>query len=118
MESAARDEGFCLDDLDGQYQLNRNHTYYYQVNDTTIQYYIIITKNIHTLLRFKRSCFVLALNTDSIVYTEKDIHVEQIAVDSQFMDNILPKAKSLLENSILPELLGRWFSRPPDGSTS
>ena len=37
VESAARDEGFFLEDLDGQYQLKRNHTYYYQVYDTTIQ---------------------------------------------------------------------------------
>ena len=48
-------------------------SHYYQVNDTTIQYYIIIIKNVHTLLRFKHSCFVLALNTVTSLYTLRRI---------------------------------------------
>jgi hypothetical protein len=51
---------------------------------------------------------------DFIVYTNEDIHVERIELDLPFLDENLPKAKALFENSILPELLGRWFSRPPD----
>ena len=86
-------------------QLKRNHTYYYQEYDTTLQYYIIIINNAHTLYRFKHSCTVFEY-FDFIICTEKDAHVERIAVDSQFINNTLPKAKSLFDNSILPQLLG------------
>ena len=50
------------------------------------------------------------------MYTNEDIHVERIELDQSFLDENLPKVKTLFENSILPELLGQWFSRPPDGT--
>lgn len=49
---------------------------------------------------------------DFIVYTNEDLHVERIGVDLNFIDDKLPKARHFFLNSILPELLGRWFSRP------
>ena len=51
---------------------------------------------------------------DFIVYTKEDIHVERIELDLSFVDTNLPKVKTVFENSILPELLGWWFSRPKE----
>ena len=48
------------------------------------------------------------------MYTNEDLHVERIVMDSKFMEENLPKASNLFENSILPEMLGHWFSRSDD----
>ena len=54
---------------------------------------------------------------DFIVFTEKSLHMERITVDQSFIDDKVVKVKHLFDVAILPELLGRWFSRPP-GCTS
>ena len=43
---------------------------------------------------------------DFIVYTNQDIHVERIELDQSFIDENLPKVKTLFRNGVLPELLG------------
>lgn len=50
---------------------------------------------------------------DFILYTNEDIHVERIGISKSFIAENIAKAQILFENSILLELLGRWFSRPP-----
>ena len=35
-----------------------------------------------------------------------------------FLDENIPKAKLMFKNTILPEILGQWFSRPPDAAVS
>ena len=50
---------------------------------------------------------------DFILYTYEDIHVERIELDLLFLDDKVSKAKTLFQTSILPELLGRWFSHAP-----
>lgn len=52
------------------------------------------------------------------MYSNEDIYVERIEVDLSFLDENVSKARTLFENSVLPELLGRWFSRPPDDSST
>ena len=49
---------------------------------------------------------------DFVVYTEKEMHVERIYLNSSIMDENLMKAKQFFQVAVLPELLGRWFSRP------
>ena len=53
-----------------------------------------------------------------MVYTEKGLHIERIAADHQFMEENLDKAKLTFQIAVLPELLGRWFSRPAPQDTS
>ena len=48
----------------------------------------------------------------TIVYTEKQHHVERIRPDTSFMQENLSKVRSFFEIAILPELHGRWFTRP------
>ena len=51
---------------------------------------------------------------DFIVYTKESIHIERIQPDNSFWEENVRKAKKFFEIGILPELLGRWFSRPPE----
>ena len=48
-----------------------------------------------------------------MVLTKKDLHVERITPDSTFMEEKLLKVKHFFKVAVLPELIGRWFSRPP-----
>ena len=58
-----------------------------------------------------------ALYCDFILYTNEDIFVERITSDLSFLEENIDKAKDFFKNSILPELLGHWYSRPPDNAT-
>ena len=49
---------------------------------------------------------------DFVVWTQKYIHVERILPDYLFWENTLAKATKLFKVAILPELVGRWFTRP------
>lgn len=40
--------------------------------------------------------------------------MERIRLDVSFMERNLAKVKQFFEIAVLPELLGRWFSRPPE----
>jgi len=55
---------------------------------------------------------------DFILYTKESIHIERIKPDTIFWEENVRKAKKFFETGILPELLGRWFSRPPEQNTS
>ena len=48
------------------------------------------------------------------MYTKEELHVERIKPDTLFMEENLAKVKRFFEVAVLPELLGRWFSRPPE----
>ena len=48
------------------------------------------------------------------MYTREELHVERIKPDTSFMEEKLVKVKLFFEVAVLPELLGRWFSRPPE----
>ena len=53
-----------------------------------------------------------------MVYTEKGLHIERIEANTQFIEENLDKAKLFFQTAVLPELLGKWFSRPASQSTS
>ena len=42
--------------------------------------------------------------------------MERIKSDPSFLEENIAKAKVFFDNSILPELLGHWYSRPPDNA--
>lgn len=50
---------------------------------------------------------------DFIVWTNEDMKMERIYPDEDFWLDCVSRVKALFENSILPELMGKWFSRPP-----
>lgn len=86
---------FCLERADGNLQLKRKHPYYYQ-----IQLQIFVTKRSYC---------------DFVVWTEEELHVERIALDEDLMTEVLPKAETFYKLCILPELLGKWFTRVQPG---
>ena len=50
--------------------------------------------------------------TDFVIWTEKGLYIERIFPDEDFWRQNVPEAKEFFSRGILPELIGRWFSRP------
>jgi hypothetical protein len=77
----------------GELSLDNKHNYYFQV-----QTQLGVTKC--------ESCFF-------IVWTEKDIHIEEIDFDKELWDTIQNKSEIFFRTAILPELVGKFYSRLP-----
>ena len=50
---------------------------------------------------------------DFVVWTKKDIHVERVYPDEEFWAANVIKAELLFQRSIIPELVGKFYSRQP-----
>ena len=88
-------KNFFLELIDNKQQLKRNHTYYYQVQ--------------------AQMKFCQCLYCDFVVWSEKDIVMERIVLDVEFVESALEKATKNFKYGILPELLGKYYTRlhPP-----
>ena len=49
---------------------------------------------------------------DFVVWTDKDTHIQRIYPDEKFWAGNVIKAKLLFQRSILPELIGKFYSHP------
>ena len=49
---------------------------------------------------------------DFILWTECDIHIERVLPDNNFWENVVAKATKFFFNGVLPEIIGKWYSRP------
>jgi hypothetical protein len=89
----ADSKSFCLEKAPGteHMSLKRTHQYYYQVQ-----------AQIH--LTASRYC-------DFVVWTKEATHLERIFPDSEFWYTNLARVKSFVTKAVLPEMLGRYFSR-------
>uniref|UniRef100_A0A8C5CX42 PHD-type domain-containing protein n=1 Tax=Gadus morhua TaxID=8049 RepID=A0A8C5CX42_GADMO len=47
----------------------------------------------------------------AVVWTEKDLHVECILFDEEFWDTICQKSKNIFDTAIMPELVGKFYTR-------
>ena len=89
---AAGQKNFCLIKNGNSVCLDKRHEYYYQV---------------------QAQMFICEVEyCDFVVWTDKDIHIERIVPDSEFWEEALLKATKLFKVAVLPELVGRWFTRP------
>lgn len=90
---AMSDSKFCLklDESTGNTQLHKKHQYYFQV-----QCQIFVTG--------VEYC-------DFVVWTTKDIFIQRILPDAELWESSLEKAKLFFLRGVLPELLGKWYSR-------
>ena len=88
---AAENKKFCLDKVSNGFQLSKNHPYYYQVQ-----------AQIHICGR--KYC-------DFYVWTEKDYHVERILPEPNFWADCIEKCASFFQLCLLPELVGKFYSR-------
>ena len=90
---ASEDPKFCLTkDVDGvTYVLKSSHSYYYQVQ-------------LQLLLCEVGYC-------DFVVWAESELVHLRIKPDFEFMDKAISKATAFFKQVILPELLGKWYTR-------
>ena len=82
---------FCLASVDGSVSLKKDHAYYYQIQ-----------------LQMK-ICEVEYCNF--VVWSEECIFYERISIDTEFIDNAIKEAEPFIKLALLPELVGKWFSR-------
>lgn len=95
LENASDDKNFYLKkDNDGNLKLNTKHMYYYQVQTQL------------GVCQMESGYFV--------VWTEKDLHIEQIVFNNELWKEICDKSKHLFITAILPELIGKFYSRLPN----
>ncbi|XP_072041956.1 uncharacterized protein [Amphiura filiformis] len=84
-------KNFCMKLVDGQWVLDKNHQYFYQV-----QTQLFVTK--------KPFC-------DFIVWSQGGILVQRIYRDDEFFMSHLPAVTHFFKYSVLPELVGKWVTR-------
>ncbi|CAC5418196.1 unnamed protein product [Mytilus coruscus] len=95
LENASDDKNFYLKkDNDGNLKLDTKHMYYYQVQTQL------------GVCQMESGYFV--------VWTEKDLHIEQIVFNNELWKEICDKSKHLFITAILPELIEKFYSRLPN----
>ena len=92
----------CLEKVAGKFQLKRSHNYFFQVQ-----------QQLFTLPERKYNDFVVCA-FDS--FHRATIVKERIYPDHGHMNVVLPKPTTFWGTYILPEILGRWYSRKCDMS--
>ena len=78
---------------EGTLTLKENHAYLYQVQME---------------MRFADPQYC-----DFIVWREGELFIQRILPDTAFIDGAITKVKVFVKTCILPELVGRYYTRPP-----
>lgn len=90
-EATKANKNFCLLMGTDGICLDKKHAYYYQVQS---------------------QIFICGADyCDFVVWTTKDVHIERILPDFEFWNTIVPKAMAFFKNGILPELMGKFYTR-------
>nr|XP_022307471.1 uncharacterized protein LOC111113467 [Crassostrea virginica] len=82
----------CLQTVNNNLELRRTHQYYYQV-----QCQLLVT--------MKEFC-------DFVVWTNEDMLIERVVRDTTLCEEITRKCEEFFKAAILPELIGKLYSRP------
>ena len=90
-EVADKHKNFCLDRTEKGLQLSRNHPYYMQCQ---LQMYVT-------------GCSYC----DFVVWHSASLHTERLLPDTSLITEALTRAKQFFSLCILPELVGKWFTR-------
>ena len=91
-EATEKVRNFCLKTCsDGTLQLKRDHSYFYQC-----QLQMYVTQ--------RGYC-------DFVIWTPNTLHVERITPDKVLIESALPAVQKFFKRCILPELLGKWYTR-------
>ena len=98
IEAVTTDSNFCLEEVTGKLLLKHDHAYYYQ-----IQLQMKLCQTTHG---------------DFIVWRENELIVERVSINEQFLAMALEKATKFYTNGVLPEVLGKWYSKLPEYQTS
>lgn len=90
-EAISKGVSICLEQSLDRLTLKRNHPYWYQV-----QLQLGVSKLPHA---------------DFVVWTTKDIHIERIEANDEFIESQLKVASDVYISGILPELLAKYHTR-------
>ncbi|KAK2555743.1 hypothetical protein P5673_022310 [Acropora cervicornis] len=86
----------CLEKVNGEIRLKRNHQYYYQVQQQL---------NITKLKYCDFVVFAFNVNNQPVIFYER------IYSDFPLWESLQPKLTKFWRICILPEILGRWYTR-------
>ena len=84
-------KGFCLKQINENFQLDKAHSYYYQMR-----------------------CQLNICELDTfyfVVWNPEEMHVEEVKRDSEFFSALLPEVDNFIINGILPEVTAHWFTQ-------
>ena len=87
------DENFFMSKANGKWYLKNNHIYYYQVQ-----------MQLHV-------CMVSYC--DFVVWTMRDLLIQRVRIDEIFFASKVEHLQAFYTNGILPEVIGKWYSRRP-----
>ena len=87
-----QNRSFCLENCgSGKLRLKKLHEYYYQC-----QLQMFVTN--------RKFC-------DFVVWSETELHIERLTLDDAVLEKSIPTAKKFFSGCILPELLGKLYTR-------
>ena len=93
-EAADQGKDFCLQkDTDGHLQLIKSHAYYYQVQ---------------AQLKLCEAAYC-----DFVMWSKDELLVLQSLPDPEFIDGAIDEVTSFFKYGVLPELLGKWYTKTP-----
>lgn len=97
-EAYAEKKDSCLEKVNNTFRLRRSHQYYYQVQQQL------------SVTGCKYCDFVVC----SFLNKQPMFFMERIYKDPSHWDSVLPKLTKMWRTCILPEVLGRWYTRKHD----
>jgi len=92
------DTNYYMENNNGEWKLKRQHAYYYQV-----QMQMAICK---------------AAYCDFVVWSESGYVIERIEADNEFFDQQLESLYDFFVYGMLPEIIGKWYTRRPVADTA
>jgi len=102
--TAARDDPkFCLKETNGILTLDTTHLYYYQVQ----------TQLFVCGVQYSDFC-VCTFASEG----EENVYIERIKKKFTFWNECVPKAARFFRTYLLPEMLGNWYTRPTEFTSS
>ena len=119
ISDAVGDKNFCLEERNGNFFLKQNHSYFYQVCVYIFVHIVLLSSSISMQVQCQLFCTQRDY-CDFVVWTEEDIHYERIYPDESFWMENVSRIKQFFNTAILPELVGKFYSRGSEsaGSTS
>ena len=96
-EKYTMEKNACFEKVDAMFRLKRHHNYYFQAQ-----------QQLFTVTDRKHCDFVVCAISP---HREPQIVIERIYPDLEHWHTVLPKLEAFWRVSILPEILGHWYTR-------
>ena len=97
-DAASQDSRFCLKKVDGSLRLDNSHAYYYQIQS---QLFVCDVE-------YCEFCVCTFVEDDE----SKGLHIERIYKNEGFWLECISKAEQFFKTCLLPEILGKYYTRP------